>query len=656
MVSAGRPATVGGVPGTAPPSEAGQRLQDRGADVLQCRGRPSYFAVGRRGRARCPNEQSKERMVRQFSQAPAVTIDDTARLTDPVWDNAAQTPQLVQFSRRTATGFDDITSEQFHAEVVALARGLVASGVQPGDRVGLMSKTRYEWTLIDYAIWACGAVTVPIYETSSTEQVQWILADSGAVGCFTETAEHSATVREAAPALARLWEIDGGDLPTLVTLGASVDPAEIDLRRKSGSADDPATIVYTSGTTGRPKGCVLTHRNMLSDIGNAIPALDVLFHEGASTVLFLPLAHAFARLLQLGVVQGRVKTTHTADVKNLVADLTAFRPTFLLSVPRVFEKVYNSARQKAHSGGKGAIFDRAEAVAIAYSKALQTPGGPGLGLKLRHTVFDKLVYGKLRAALGGRCHSAISGGAPLGDRLGHFFRGVGLNVLEGYGLTETSPAITFNRAGAQRIGTVGQPLPGVTIAIADDGEVLARGEVIFPGYWNNPAATAEAIDAEGWFHTGDLGSLDDDGFLSITGRKKEIIVTAGGKNVAPAVLEDRVRAHALVSQCMVVGDRQPFIAALVTIDPEALPAWLAERGRPETAMAELREDADLRAEIEAAVAEANKAVSQAEGIKVFRILPRDFTEATGELTPSLKVKRAVVMKEYAEEIDAIYRR
>lgn len=594
--------------------------------------------------------------MRQFSQAPAVTIDDAARLTDPVWDNAAQTPRLVQFSRRTATGWADVTCADFHTEVVALARGLVAAGVRPGDRVALMSRTRYEWTLIDYAIWACGAVTVPIYETSSAEQVQWILADSGAVGCFAETGEHAATVRAAAPDLARVWQIDGGDLPALVTHGATVDPAEIDTRRKSGSADDPATIVYTSGTTGRPKGCVLTHRNMLSDIGNAIPALDVLFREGSSTVLFLPLAHAFARLLQIGVVQGRVRTSHTADVKNLVEDLGAFQPTFLLSVPRVFEKVYNSARQKAHSGGKGAIFDRAEAVAIAYSQALETSGGPGLSLRLKHKVFDRLVYGRLRAALGGRCANAISGGAPLGDRLGHFFRGVGLNVLEGYGLTETSPAITFNRANAQKIGTVGQPLPGVTIGIADDGEILARGEVIFRGYWNNPAATAEAIDPEGWFHTGDLGSLDEDGFLRITGRKKEIIVTAGGKNVAPAVLEDRVRAHPLVSQCMVVGDRQPFIAALVTVDPEALPGWLAERGRPDTPMAELREDPDLRAEIQGAISEANKAVSAAEGIKVFHILPRDFTEATGELTPSLKVKRAVVMKEYAEEIDAIYRR
>jgi long-chain acyl-CoA synthetase len=606
-------------------------------------------------------------VVREFAQAPAVVIDPSANLTDPVWRNADEVGDFVQFERRTDEGFEKITAARFRAEVVELARGLIAAGVGPGDRVALMSRTRYEWTLVDYAIWAAGAVTVPIYETSSPEQVEWILADSGAVGCVAETAAHTATVRAAAPDLANVWQIDPAGhqaidelaglagLAELKAAGLAVPAEQVARRRAGARADDPATIVYTSGTTGRPKGCVLTHRNMLSDIGNAIPALDLLFRPGSSTLLFLPLAHAFARLLQIGVVQGRVRTTYTADVKNLVDDLGAFRPSFVLSVPRVFEKIYNSARQKAQAGGKGAIFDRAAQTAVDYSRALETRGGPGLGLKLRHKLFDRLVYGKLRAAMGGRCTAAISGGAPLGERLGHFFRGIGLVVLEGYGLTETSPAISFNRAGAQRIGTVGQPLGGVTIRIADDGEILARGEVIFTGYWNNPAATAEAIDADGWFHTGDLGDLDDQGFLRITGRKKEIIVTAGGKNVAPAVLEDRVRAHPLVSQCMVVGDRRPFIAALITIDPEALPGWLAGRSQPDTPVTRLRDDAALRAEIQAAIDDANRAVSQAEAIKVFRILPRDFTEATGELTPSLKVRRAVVMKEYADEIDTIYR-
>jgi long-chain acyl-CoA synthetase len=560
----------------------------------------------------------------EFTTPPVVKIGDQAQLTDPVWDNAEHHPGVVQFD-------PDVTCAQFRDQVTAVAGGLREAGIKPGDRVALMSKTRYEWTLIDYAIWAAGGVTVPVYETSSPEQVSWILSDSGAVAAFTETTAHTALM----PAALRVWQIDKDEIP----FGVPVEPHR-------GRADDLATLVYTSGTTGQPKGCMLTHRNMLSDIGNAIPVLSKLFHEGSSTVLFLPLAHSFARLLQIGVVQGRVTTKHSADVKNLVADLGEFKPSFLLSVPRVFEKVYNSARQKAHGEGKGRIFDRAEQTAIAYSEALDTPDGPGLGLRLRHKLFDALVYGKIRAALGGRCHSAISGGAPLGTRLGHFYRGIGLLVLEGYGLTETSPAVTFNHHGAQRVGTVGRPLPGVTIRIAADGEILVRGEVVFAGYWNNPEATAEVIDANGWFHTGDLGSLDAQGFLTITGRKKEIIVTAGGKNVAPAVLEDRVRAHPLVSQCMVIGDRQPFIAALITIDPEAMADRVVE---------DISRDPLLRAEIQGAVDEANKAVSKAEAIKVFRILPRDFTEATGELTPSLKVKRAVVLKEYADEIEDIYR-
>jgi long-chain acyl-CoA synthetase len=563
----------------------------------------------------------------EYTEAPAVVIGDRAQLTDPVWHNADNYPNVVQFS---APG-RDITCAEFRAEVAAMAAGLVAQGVKPGDRVGLMSKTRYEWTLIDYAIWAAGGVTVPIYETSSAEQVHWILSDSGAVACFTETPAHTALARET---VQRVWEIEGGELP----LG------QTPFLRHRGNADDIATIVYTSGTTGRPKGCVLTHRNMLSDIGNGMPAFPRIFEEGSSTLLFLPLAHSFARLLQIGAVQGRVRVRHTSDVKNLVPELAAFKPSFLLSVPRVFEKVYNGAKQRAHADGKGAIFDRAARVAIAHSEALDTKDGPGLALRLQHKLFDRLVYTRLRDALGGRCHSAISGGAPLGTRLGHFFRGIGLVVLEGYGLTETSPALTFNREDAQRIGTVGKPLPGVTIRIAEDGEILARGEVVFAGYWDNPSATAEAIDADGWFHTGDLGALDDDGYLTITGRKKEIIVTAAGKNVAPAVLEDRLRAHALVSQCIVIGDRRPFIAALLTIDVEAL----------ETPVEDLATDPGLRAQIQSAVNDANKAVSQAEAIKKFRILPRDFTEATGELTPSLKVKRAVVMKEYAADIDAIY--
>jgi long-chain acyl-CoA synthetase len=602
--------------------------------------------------------------VREFSVPPVATIGDDTTLTDPVWANADEAPQAVQFARRVDGAWQDVTCARFREDVVALARGLIAAGIEPGDRIGLMSRTRYEWTLVDYAIWAAGAVTVPIYETSSAEQVAWILSDSGAVACFVESEEHRATVahvRDQLPDLHHLWRVEPGEggrgaIDELVADGAAVDAQEVDRRRRAVRAPDIATIIYTSGTTGRPKGCVLTHRNMYTDAANAVPNLSSLFHEGASTLLFLPLAHSFARLIQLGCVGARIRMGHTADVKNLVAHLQEFRPTFVLSVPRVFEKVYNTAQQRAHADGKGAIFRRAEQVAIAYSQSLDS-GGPGLFLRTQHALFDRLVYNRLRGALGGRCEGAISGGAPLGERLAHFYRGIGVTIYEGYGLTETAPASAANGDSGVRIGTVGRPLPGVTIRVADDGEILIRGDHIFQGYWNNEAATAEALDAEGWFHSGDIGELDDDGFLRITGRKKELIVTASGKNVAPAVLEDRLRAHPLVSQCLVVGDRRPFIAALVTIDEDPWPAWKSEHGKPADAtVAQLRHDPDLRAAVQHAVDDANKAVSQAEAVKVFRILPRDFTEATGELTPSLKVKRNVVLKEYADEIAAIYAR
>jgi long-chain acyl-CoA synthetase len=610
--------------------------------------------------------------VSEFCVPPAVTVADAANLTDPVWDNAETVPGTVQFVRCTpggsqssgngasdATGWTDVTCRQFRDEVIAVARGLVAAGIEPGMRVGLLSKTRYEWTLIDYAIWAAGAVSVPMYETSSADQVAWILSDSGATACLVETNEHGlilAGIRDRLPALREVWQIDAGDLGGLITRGDAVDPTEIDVRREAVKAGDLATIIYTSGTTGRPKGCMLTHRNMNSDMANAVAALPNLFNEGASTLLFLPLAHAFARLIQIGVVQTRTKMAHSAEMENLTNQLQRFRPTFVLSVPRVFEKVHHGAAQKAQAERKGRIFEQAERTAVAYSEALETPSGPALRLRLQHLVFDRLVYRKLRAALGGRCRDAISGGAPLNARLGHFFRGVGVTILEGYGLTETSAAATANLPTATRIGTVGRPLPGVTIRVAEDHEILIKGELVFQGYWNNPEATGEALTGDGWFHSGDLGELDGEGFLAITGRKKEIIVTAAGKHVVPAMLEERVRAHPLVSQCLLVGDRQPFVAALVTIDQEAWPKWLAEHGRPTTtSVAEMRDDQALRAEIQTAIDEANKPVSHPEAIKKFRILPQDFTEANGQLTPTLKVKREVVQKNYAAEIAAIYR-
>jgi len=612
--------------------------------------------------------------MREVAVPPVAVVGDATNLTDPVWDNAEQFPDEPQFAIWTDASpggqsgereghWRDVTCAQFRDDVKAVARGLIAAGIEPGQRVALMCRTRYEWTLTDYGIWAAGGVTVPIYETSSPEQVQWILADSGAVACVVETDAHLdnlLSVREATPELRHLWQIaptdsSPGAVAELMDLGASVPDAAVEQRRANLTADDLATMIYTSGTTGRPKGCMISHRNLYTDIANALPGLGELFRPGAQTVLFLPLAHSFARLIQAGVVAARVRTAYLADTKQLVDVMKEYQPTFVLAVPRVFEKVFNGAQQKAHAEGKGKIFDAAARTAVAFSEARDTPSGPGLGLRLRRWVFNALVFGKIRAALGGRCTAAISGGAPLGARLAHFFRGVGLTVYEGYGLTETSPAAAVNLANAFRIGTVGRPLPGVSIRIEDDGEVLIKGDIVFRGYWRNEAETAEVITPDGWFATGDIGQLDQDGFLTITGRKKELIVTAGGKNVAPAVLEDRVRAHPLVSQCMVVGDRQRFIAALITIDEEALPAWLAAHNKPAATVSALRNDADLRAEIQATIDEANQVVSRPESIREFRILPGDFTEANGMLTPSLKVKRGEVAKQYADEINAIYR-
>ncbi|MDQ3464754.1 MAG: AMP-dependent synthetase/ligase [Actinomycetota bacterium] len=597
--------------------------------------------------------------MRELAVPAVVTIPNEANLSDPVFDNAASDPGHAAFSVRRDGIWADVTAKDFADDVTALAKGLIAAGIDVGDRVALMSKTRYEWTLVDYAIWTAGAITIPIYETSSAEQVQWILSDSGAVAAVVETGQHQELAdgaRPDAPELQQLWQIDGGGLDQLRTAGAEVGDDAVGERRQATNADSLCSIIYTSGTTGRPKGCELTHGNMLFDIGNAIPGLTALFNKQGSTLLFLPLAHVFARLIQCGAVQTGARLGHAADVKNLLADLAGFKPTFLLSVPRVFEKVYNASKQKAHAAGKGKIFDAAEDTAIAHSEALDS-GGPGLALKVKHTLFDKLVYSKLRAALGGQCHSAVSGGAPLGARLGHFFRGIGLTIYEGYGLTETSAASTVNLREAIKIGTVGKPLPGVSVRIADDGEILLKGPHIMRGYWKNDTATREVISADGWLSSGDLGELDDDGFLRITGRKKEIIVTAGGKNVAPSVLEDRLRSHPLVSQCMAVGDQQPFIACLVTIDPDAFGPWKAAHSKEEDAtVGDLAEDPDLRADIQAAVDEANRAVSSAEAIKKFRILPVDFTQEGGELTPKMSVKRNVVLKQYADDVSALYAR
>jgi long-chain acyl-CoA synthetase len=599
--------------------------------------------------------------VLEFGIPALIEIPDDAGLADVVFSRAAADPDEVMLRRRASDGsWQDVTAGQFRAEVSAVAKGLIAAGLQPGDRIALMSRTRYEWTVADYAIWAAGAVSVPVYETSSADQVEWILGDSGASAAIAEEDSHAqiiASVRDRLPELGPVWRITA--LGDVAAVGTDVTDDQLRQHRVSRRASDLATIIYTSGTTGRPKGCELTHRNLLSAVRNAVHAAlpEVFQMPDASTLLFMPLAHVFARIVEIGCVEAGAVLGHWENVGTVAEGLREFRPTFLLAVPRVFEKVYNTAVQQASaSSTTSKIFAAAASTAIAYSRGLEN-GRPGIGLHIRRAIFDQLVYGKLRAAVGGRVQYAVSGGAPLGERLGHFFRGVGITVLEGYGMTETSAAATVNKPSRNKIGTVGQPLPGVSARIAEDGEISLRGGIIVPGYWQNPAATKETIDEDGWLHTGDLGSLDDEGFLRVTGRKKELIVTAGGKNVAPAVLEDRLRAHPLISQCMVVGDGRPFIACLITLDAEALEHWKTEHAKPPGATAaDLATDPDLLAELQAAVDDANKAVSRAESIRKFRVLPVDFSTDNGYITPSLKVKRAVVAKDFAGDIEALYSR
>ncbi|MET7462292.1 AMP-dependent synthetase/ligase [Nonomuraea sp. NPDC005501] len=590
--------------------------------------------------------------MREYSVPVLVDVPATASLPDTVFDRAEREPGRVVMRRKVDGAWAAVTAAELRDQVVALAKGLIAAGVEHGDRVALISRTRYEWTLIDYAVWSVGAVLVPVYETSSTEQVRWILTDSAARAAFVELDAHEETVREAAPGLKDLWRVEAAldGLP-----GASeISDEDVAERRRRVCGADLATVVYTSGTTGRPKGCRITHDNLLYTGRNVVRGpLEPLFTgEAPAALLFLPLAHIFARMIQVALVEAGAVLAHTPNMKNVAPDLVEFGPTFLLGVPRVFEKVYNGAEQKAISGGKGAIFARAVDTAVAWSRA-ESSGGAPLGLRLRHALFDRLVYGKLRAATGGRLSAAVSGGGALGERLGHFFRGAGIEVFEGYGLTETSAPCTVNMPGANKVGTVGKPLPGVTIRIGDDGEILAKGRHVFRGYWNNDEATSEVLDGDGWFHTGDVGELDADGYLRITGRKKEILVTAAGKNVAPGPLEDALRAHPLVSQAVVVGDGRPFVGALVTLDPEALEHWRSTRGGTGKA-AEPSADPELRAEIQQAVDRANATVSKAEQIKKFAILDADITEESGHLTPTLKIKRNIVLRDFAADVERLY--
>ncbi|WP_106850084.1 long-chain fatty acid--CoA ligase [Blastococcus sp. Marseille-P5729] len=595
--------------------------------------------------------------MREVTTPALYECPEQANAADVVFEHAQAHPHEAAFARlRGVDTWEDISHEQFARDVTSLARGLLGAGVRPGDRVALVSRTRYEWGVIDFAVQAIRAVLVPVYETSSAEQVAWIVSDSGAGRLFVETAEMRTVVDEVRGELGGLtdvWVIDQGALQTVGDLGADIPEDAVHEARAATRSDEVATIVYTSGSTGRPKGCRLTHANLISNSRNALAYVGDFIYPGSATLLFLPLAHVFARIIQLAAFTGRAKVGHQADITQLLPSLASFRPHFLLAVPRVFEKVYNSAEQKAHLGGKGKIFDLAARTAISWSRG-KSAGRIPLGTRVLHKVTDKLVGSKLRAALGGRCTTCISGGAPLGERLGHFFRGVGVEVIEGYGLTETSPVSALNSEKANKIGTVGRPLPGTTIRLAEDGEIFVKGPNVFDGYWNNDAATAEAVQ-DGWLATGDLGTLDDDGFLTITGRKKELIVTAGGKNVAPTLLEDRLRAHPLVSQCIVVGDQRPFIGALITLDQEMLPGWLKEHGLdPELPFSDVLTNDEVRAGLQRAVDSANRAVSQAESIRKFTILPCDLTVEGGQLTPSLKLKRPVVAKEFASEIAALY--
>ena len=599
--------------------------------------------------------------MQEFSVPAAYIVKPDDNVTDDVFTHARDWPDAAGFRRKVNGSWAPVTWREFAEEVRVIAAGLIAAGIGPGDRVALMSHTRFEWTLLDYAILTAGGITVPIYPTSSLEQVEWILGDSGAVAVVAETDDHAekvAVARAGLPALAHVWEIDGSRFDGLADIkarGARVTAEQIEERRRTRGADDLAEIVYTSGTTGRPKGCMLSHGNIVANVRNCMlnDGFKRVFSEHHSTLLFLPLSHSYAQLIQYGAVYSRT-VLGLADMADAVAELPAYKPTAVLSVPRLWEKVYNSARHKAAAEGHGKIFARAEATAIAYSQALED-GRPALNLRLKHALYDRLVYAKLRAALGGQVQYSWSAAAPLSTRLGHFFRGCGINVLEGYGLTETSPATNSNTPDAQKIGTVGRPIPGCTIRIAPDGEVLVKGHMVFQGYWNDDSATKEMIDEDGWLHTGDIGVLDDEGFLAITGRKKDLIITASGKNVAPAVLEDRLRAHWLISQCLIVGDARPYIGALVAVDPETFAQWKADNGKPRAAaMADLRDDPALQAEIQTAIDDANKAVSQAEAIKKFAILDEDFTEAGGQLTPTLKMRRYVIVEQYAAQIAALY--
>ncbi|NWF26704.1 AMP-binding protein [Streptomyces sp. PKU-EA00015] len=589
-------------------------------------------------------------------------------LADAVFDHAEDDPGRVALARKDGQGrWQDVTSAQFRDEVLALARGLLAHGVRFGDRVALMCRTRYEWTLFDFALWTVGAHSVPVYPTSSAEQVYWMLHDSEVSACMVEHEDHAMTIGsviDRLPQLKRLWQLDAGAVAELFEAGAHIDDDVVHRHRRAVTPDSIATIIYTSGTTGRPKGCVITHSNFMFESDTMVGRWEPVFHsrpgDEAATLLFLPLSHVFGRMVEVAAIRGRVKLGHqpVLQASALLPDLASLRPTFILAVPYIFEKVFNAARRKAETEGRAGAFDKAVEVAVKYAEALEHRAfglgpGPSAGLRVQHQLFEKLVYAKVRDAMGGRLRHAMSGGSGMDRRLGLFFAGAGVTIYEGYGLTESTAAATANPPERTRYGTVGQPIPGTTVHIAEDGEIWLHGGHIFSGYLNDPKAT-DAVLHDEWLATGDLGALDEDGYLTITGRKKEILVTSGGKSVSPAALEERVRAHPLVAQCLVVGNDRPYIAALVTVDPEAVDHWLTIQGKAPLPPAELVRDPDLEMEIRRAVVAANTLVSKSESIRTFRILAHPFSEEHGLLTPSLKLKRKAIETAYADEVDALY--
>ena len=595
--------------------------------------------------------------MNEYFTPAVVEADPKANITDLLVDRLAATPDAPLFALPTADGgWTDVSTREFHAQVVALAKGLMAAGIEPGQKIGFMCKTRYEWTLVDFAVAFAGAVIVPIYETSSPSQIQFILTDSGATAIIVETAEHFTRFDEIAsevPQVATVWQLANDDLAKLSASGSKISDADVEKRRSKAVGKDLATLIYTSGSTGTPKGCILTHSNFVELCRNAAVAMSDVVAPGASTLLFITTAHVFARFISILAVHAGVKVGHQADTKQLLPALGSFKPTFLLAVPRVFEKVYNSSEQKAEAGGKGKIFRKAADVAVEHSKALDAGKVP-LGLKIQFALFDRLVLSKIKAAMGGNVRYAVSGSAPLSTRLGHFFRSLDVMILEGYGLTETTAPATVNLTTRFKIGTTGPALPGVGLKIAEDGEVWVKGVDVFAGYWNNPKATAEVMEGE-WFKTGDLGALDDEGYLTITGRKKEMIITAGGKNVAPAALEDPIRSNPIVGQVVVCGDQKPFISALVTLDPEMLPVWLNNNGEAgDMSLEEAVGNPKVIAEVQRAVDAANARVSRAESIRKFTILPTEFTEASGHLTPKMSIKRDPILKDFADVIESMY--